>query len=627
MEKIKTNIFKDVQDGSLYAAKEVIKLIKKRNQAQQKTILGLATGASPVKFYTELIQLHKSENVSFKNVYTFNLDEYFPMDKNAIQSYHHFMYENLFKHIDIPTENIHIPNGSIDLDQVEDFCKQYEEKIEALGGVDIQILGIGRTGHIGFNEPGSSPISKTRLVTLDKKTRTDNAKDFTSEENVPKRAITMGVGTILKAKKIYLFAWGDKKAEIVKEAVEGEINWNVPATFLQNHNDCLFILDDAAATELTKVKSPWLLGECAWNKELTIKAVCWLALKLNKPVLKLTDEDYNQNGLGDLVAKSGNAYESNLFIFNNLRDTITGWPGGKPGTQDENRPERAEPFPKRVLVFSPHPDDDVVGMGGTLIRLVDQGHDVHVAYQTTGAYSVMDEDVLTQINLFAELSGLLETNEQKAYDCSVELKKYLQTKIINPEKVETIHKIKGLIRKAESASATRFCGINGSNLHFLNLAFYNRNSVSKSPFEQNDVEKVKSLLQVRKPHQIFISADIVNPQGTKRMCFDIVLQALNELRNEKWTKDCWLWLYHGAEQEWAVNEIQMAVPLSPDEALKKRQAILKHYSRKDGSYFTGDDNREIWRKTEDKNKNTADVYNRLGLPEYEAIECFKRYQY
>jgi glucosamine-6-phosphate deaminase len=624
VEKIETTVFKSPQEGSAFVAQEVINVITENNKMGKTTVLGLATGASPIKFYQELVRLHQTQNVSFKNVVTFNLDEYYPMDPAAIQSYHYFMYQNLFNHIDILPKNIHIPNGLVDIIEVNEYCESYESIIDGYGGIDIQILGIGRTGHIGFNEPGSSPKSKTRLVTLDKKTRTDNAKDFTSEDNVPRRAITMGVGTILKARKIYLFAWGDKKAEVVRDSVEGPKNWNVPATFLQDHPNTEFVLDTSAAQELTRIKTPWVNGVCEWNNENKIKAVCWLGLQLNKPVLKLTDEDYNQNGMGELVAQIGSAYELNLSVFRHLRDTITGWPGGKPGTQEINTPERAEPFPKRSLIFSPHPDDDVVGMGGTLVRLVDQGHDVHVAYQTSGSKSVHDEDVYMHLGLFSDLANLMESDSSKSADKVKALKKYLLTKVGDEATLNLVKKFKGIIRRAESASASKFCGVNESNMHFLTLPFYEKNTLSNLAFDQEDVDIVVKLLQKIKPHQIFISADFVNPQGTKRFCYDIIIAALNQVKAEKWSKDCWVWMYRGAEQEWQINETQMNVPLSPDEALKKKQAILKHYSRKDGSYFTGDDNRDIWKKTEDKNKHTADVLNILGLPEYEAVECFKK---
>lgn len=627
MDKIESKIFKSAEEGSKYVANEIIKLIQKNNKKSKKTILGLATGASPINLYFELIKMHQELKVSFNNVITFNLDEYYPMDPTAAQSYHRFMHVNFFNHVDILPENIYIPDGTVDIEDVQDYCSNYEKLIEDCGGIDIQILGIGRTGHIGFNEPGSSPKSKTRLVTLDKKTRTDAAKDFISEDNVPRRAITMGVGTIAKAEKIFLFAWGEKKAAIVKKAIEGDRNWNVPATFLQEHPNTEFIMDETASSNLTRVQTPWLVGSCIWDSKLTHKAVTWLSLKLNKPVLKLTDEDYNAYGMGDLVAQTGSAYELNLTAFRALRDTITGWPGGKPGTEGQNRPERAKPFPKRSLVFSPQPDDDMVSMGGTIIRLVDQGHDVHVAYQTSGNNVVNDDDVVNQINILEEFSKTFQLDEAKTQGVAANLKKFIQTKQNNTGELDNVKRIKTLIRKIEAKSACRYCGVREKNVHFLNLPFYENQELKKEHFTAEDLQIVKNILSTVQPHQIFAAGDLTDPQGTHKICFDLIILALNELKNESWTNDCWVWLYKGESQEWSVDEIQMAVPLSPDEAIKKKQAILKHQSHKDNLIFTGDDHREIWKRSDDKDKKTAQTYNILGLPEYEAIESFRKHEW
>ena len=405
-EKIPTEIFDDSKSASIHVAGEIASLIRQRNKNDKRTVLGLATGSTPTKVYDELIRLHNEEGLSFKNVVTFNLDEYYPMQPDSLQSYVRFMKEHLFDHIDIPEDHIHIPDGTVEEEQVMEYCKQYEQHIREAGGIDIQLLGIGRTGHIGFNEPGSRPDSRTRLITLDRITRKDAASDFFGEEHVPRRAITMGVGTILDAQRVIMMAWGEGKAPVIKEAVEGPIRESVPATYLQKHTDATVILDDASSAELTRRKTPWLLTSCDWNDQLIRKGVVWLCRKVDKPVLKLTDEDYNEHGMGDLLTRFGPAYDINIKVFNELQHTITGWPGGKPEADDTNRPERAKPFPKRVIVFSPHPDDDVISMGGTLIRLVEHGHDVHVAYQTSGNIAVFDDDVVRFVDFVSDYNEL-----------------------------------------------------------------------------------------------------------------------------------------------------------------------------------------------------------------------------
>src|SRR6056297_237862 len=413
-EKVPTTIYNDSFSASHAVAKEIANLIKNRNKKNEKTVLGLATGSTPVKVYDELIKLHENDGLSFKNVITFNLDEYYPMQPESLQSYVRFMKEHLFDHLDIPDDQIHIPDGTVPEDEISAYCRDYEKKIEDAGGIDIQLLGIGRTGHIGFNEPGSRPDSRTRLITLDRITRKDAASDFFGEEYVPRRAITMGVGTIMKSKKIILMAWGEGKANIIKESVEGEINESVPATYLQNHDNTYVVLDNASSEKLTRINTPWLLTSCEWDDKLIRKAVVWLCQKLDKPILKLTDENYNENGMGDLIASKGPAYNINIKVFNELQHTITGWPGGKPKEDDKYRPERAEPFPKRCLVFSPHPDDDVISMGGTLIRLVDHGHDVHVAYQTSGNIAVFDDDVIRFADFVTDYAEVFDMKDQKA---------------------------------------------------------------------------------------------------------------------------------------------------------------------------------------------------------------------
>ena len=626
MEKIQNKIFTTAEEGAKFVASEIRNLINKKDKLGEKVILGLTTGASPVSLYKELVRLHEEEGLSFSNVVTFNLDEYYPMSPDAVQSYHRFMKEQFFSKVDIKAENINIPSGSIEMDQISTYCKDYETKIDDLGGIDIQILGIGRTGHIGFNEPGSTSRSFTRLVTLDKKTRRDASKDFKSIESVPRKAITMGVGTIFKAKAIFLMAWGEKKAEILAQAIESPISPLIPATFLQNHPEAVVILDKSASQDLQRIKTPWLVGDCEWTEQLTLKAVCWLSEKLGKAVLKLTDEDYNEYGMGDLIAQMGSAYELNLEVFRHLRDTITGWPGGKPDTAGQKRPERAHPFPKRSLVLSPHPDDDVISMGGTFIRLIDQGHEVHVAYQTNGSMAVHDEDVLNRLSFMRQFMKKFDLESEKIEDFSAKAKSFFQTKDVSTTDLEEILEIKALIRRREAQSAYRFCGIDDENAHFLALPFYKTGKAKKLAISAEDVRITKELLEEIKPHQIFLAGDKSDSHGTHKTCLDILIQAFTEIKEEgqAWVKDCWIWQYRGAWLEWPIDEIEMLVPLSPDEVAKKRTAIFKHESQKDGGVFPGDDSREFWQRAEDRNRSTAELYNKLGLPEYQAAEAFKR---
>lgn len=625
MEKIQNKVFKSADEGALFVAYKIKKLIEDKAKKGENVVLGLATGASPISLYKELVKLHEN-GLSFANVITFNLDEYYPMEPGAIQSYHRFMDECFFSKVNIPKENINIPNGMLEMDAIGEYCKEYEKKIDFLGGIDIQILGIGRTGHIGFNEPGSTSRSYTRLVTLDKKTRGDASKDFKSMESVPRKAITMGVGTIFKAKTIYLMAWGEKKAEIVAKAIEERVSSLIPATFLQNHPEAVFILDEPAASDLKRVKTPWLVGDCEWDDKLTLKAVCWLSVKLSKAVLKLTDEDYNEYGMGDLIAQMGSAYELNLNIFRHLRDTITGWPGGKPDTGGQRRPERAHPFPKRTLVLSPHSDDDVISMGGTFIRLIDQGHEVSVGYMTNGSMAVHDEDVLNRLSFMRQFMKNFNLEGEKVDEFAEKAKSFFRSKDASKIDLPEILEIKSLIRKREAQSAYRFCGVDDDNAYFLDLPFYKTGKAQKNPISIADVNAVKELILEIRPHQIFVAGDKADPHGTHKTCLDIFKLAFKEIMDEghNWAKDCWVWQYRGAWLEWPIHEIEMVIPLSPDEVAKKRTAIFKHESQKDGGVFPGDDAREFWQRAEDRNRHTAELYNKLGMPEYQAAEAFKR---
>lgn len=624
-EKINTIIHKDSQEASFYVANEIFKLIQERNKQKKHTILGLATGSTPTKAYEFLVKFHQQKGLSFKKVITFNLDEYFPMKPDSIHSYVRFMNEHLFNHIDIKKENINIPNGILNAENVGEFCSEYEKKIEAAGGIDIQILGIGRTGHIGFNEPGSSLKSKTRMVRLDRVTRLDAASDFFGLENVPSKAITMGVGTIMAAKRILLMAWGEGKANILNESIEGKIKESIPATFLQHHENCDFIIDQAAASSLTRINTPWLVTQCTWTDILIKKATIWLSEKLNKAILKLTNEDYNEHGMGNLIAEIGSAEDINLKVFNQLQRTITGWPGGKPNADDSSRPERKLPYPKKSLIFSPHPDDDVISMGGTLLRLVDQGHDVHVAYQTSGNIAVFDDEVIR----FLDFATDMQENDTKLQDKFKKIRDFLNTKA--PGQVDTpeIQKIKGLIRKGEALSACRYCGVNENNAHFQNLPFYETGTVKKKPYSSLDIQLTYDLLNKIQPHQIFAAGDLSDPHGTHRVCLDIIYEAVDQLikDNAKWIPDCYFWLYRGAWQEWDISDMEMTVPIGPKDMERKKNAIFKHQSQKDAAMFPGNDEREFWQRAEQRNTETAKKINALGMAEYEAMEGFVRYRF
>ena len=627
-EKIPVSIYSSSGDASLHVAKEIAALIRARQKQKKPCVLGLATGSTPTRVYSELVRMHKEEKLSFKNVYTFNLDEYYPMKPDSLQSYVRFMKEYLFDHIDIPSKNINIPDGTLPKEKIPEFCRNYEKKIDDMGGIDLQILGIGRTGHIGFNEPGSSDKSLTRIITLDHITVMDAASDFFGEENVPKKAITMGVGTILKSKRIILMAWGEGKAPIIQKAVEGPITDQNPSSFLQLHPNAQVVLDDAASMQLTKVKTPWLLDSVEqWDDKLIRRAVVWLCQKVNKPILKLTNNDYSEHGMGDVITEYGSAYQVNIKVFNELQHTITGWPGGKPNADDTYRPERAKPFPKRVIIFSPHPDDDVISMGGTFIRLVDQGHEVHVAYQTSGNIAVFDDDVVRFadfVNDFSEEFGLTKSKSEQLYKSVIDS---IERK--SPGQVDSplVMKIKGLIRRGEAKAGCRYVGIPDSQAHFLDMPFYETGLVKKKPLSDKDIQIIVDLIEKIKPHQIYAAGDLSDPHGTHRVCLSAITQAIDRLKKKSYIKDCYVWLYRGAWQEWDIDQIEMAVPLSPEELLRKRKAIFKHQSQKDSALFPGTDEREFWVRAEDRNHATAKSYDQLGLAEYEAMEAFVRYKF
>jgi len=648
-ERLPVTVYKSPEDASRVVAKEIADLI---NSKGGRCVLGLATGSTPTGVYDELVRLHKEEGLSFKDVITFNLDEYYPMEPTQIQSYVRFMRENLFDHIDIRPENINIPDGTVPFSLIEKYCQDYDEKIKLAGGIDLQILGIGRSGHIGFNEPGSLKSTKTRLVDLDRSTRIDAASDFFGVEHVPHQAITMGISTILSSKRIIMMAFSEGKARNVQKTAEGDVTPTLPASYLQTHTNSALIVDEAAANELTRIKCPWtLVGGAPTNLKYTPvlarKAVIWLALSLNKPILKLVEEDYHENHLSGLLATYGPAPTLNLRVFGHLRDTITGWPGGRPTSNGipsspalgvsatipaadpwlQEMPN-LQPPSKRIVVFSPHPDDDVISMGGTLIRLCDQGHVVNVAYQTSGNIAVWDEDALRFANFatqFAAAFGVDAAAVKKISGIEQSAENFIASKLPAEVDSKEIQKIKGLIRQTEARAAARNAGVRPDRIHFLELPFYETGAVKKKPLGTEDIEIVKKFLQSVKPDQIYAAGDLSDPHGTHRVCLKAVLTALNEMKDEPWVKDCQVWLYRGAWQEWEPERVEMVVPMSPQEMMAKRIAIFKHQSQKDVPFFPGNDKREFWVRAEDRNRATANLLDKLGLQEFEGVEAFVRW--
>ncbi|MDF1656270.1 MAG: glucosamine-6-phosphate deaminase [Verrucomicrobiales bacterium] len=616
-EKIRTLVCPDSSVASLKLAKEVAALILERQANGQTFVLGLATGSTPVPFYRELIRLHQNENLSFKNVVTFNLDEYYGLKRDHPESYFRFMHDQLFDHVDIPTEQIHIPDGTIPMESVYDYCLSYEKQIEEAGGLDLQILGIGRTGHIGFNEPGSAMESTTRMITLDRVTRQDAAADFMGVANVPRSAITMGVGTILKAKNLVLMAWGSNKADIVKEASEGEITDRVSASFLQTHHSAVFLIDSAASSRLTRFRHPWLVGAVNWDASMKKRAVTWLSSQLNKPILKLVDEDYNEKGTGELLASTSEAaYEVNIDCFNRVQHTITGWPGGKPNADDSYRPERANPFPKRVLVLSPEPMDAFIGMGGTLNRLKEQGHEISLLFQTSGNLRVADVAALN----FARVT--LEMAEAIAESGWEDQKRYAQS-IINAldEKGEfgvdnqLVRRLKGLILRGEVRDAASVCGLEPGAVRFLDLPFYEEGRYRRFQRTESDVEIMQAVLEDLKPDMIFVTGNSGDPSSNQAIAFNCFAEAWSNFSDESWSSNCRVWSYRGRDGGFETHEIEMAVPMSPDQLEQKAEAIRKFMSTSDDDLSTPTRNREI-----------AALYDALGMAEYEAIEAFCRWK-
>ncbi|MEI7588691.1 MAG: glucosamine-6-phosphate deaminase [Chitinophagia bacterium] len=627
-EKIPVTIFKNPTEGSNAVAAQMAALIKEKQAKKLPCVLGMATGTTPILLYKELVRLHKEEGLSFKNVVTINLDEYYPIEKSAYQSYWSFMHRHLFSLVDIDPKNIHLPNGEWTKENLKESCVAYEQTIEKFGGIDLQILGIGKNGHIGFNEPGSSFHSKTRVIHLDQQTRIANTYEFHDLNKVPKQAITVGISSIMKAKKIVLLAWGDK-ASIVAKSVEGDVTEHIPASVLQNHDDCTFVIDEMASLDLTRNKAPWLTGSNDWTPSMIKKAVIALALKLDKTVLSLTADDYKENNLADLLVLKESVYDINLQVFYMLRDTITGWPGGKPNATIPAHPERSAPHPKKVLLFSPHPDDDIISMGGTFMRLQEQGHDVHVAYQTSGNIAVTDEFVTRFLDFAVGFEELFGIDNKKSENILSTARTFLASKKSTHLDTAEIRAIKGLIRRCEAKATCRYVGIKEDNYHFMDLPFYETGAIEKKPMSELDIRITMDLLKEIKPHQVYCAGDLADPHGTHKVCLDIIFESLRRLKaeGEVWVKDCWVWLYKGAWQEWDISEIEMAVPMSPDQVLKKRFGIFIHQSQKDSVPFQGTDSREFWQRAEIRNANTAVLYARLGLTKYAAIEAFVRWHY
>ena len=614
MERIPTTIFRTESEGAEYVADVIVEGI--RAAGERGFVLALTTGKTPIGVYQKLVTRYRSGEISFARVTIFTLDEFYPMTGEEVQSRGWNIREDFVNHVDLKPENIFMPDATVPIKEVSEQCHAYEEAIAAHGGIDLMILGTGTTGQVGFNQPGCYANTKTRLVPLGGHAKRDVSELFHGAESIPCMAMTMGIATILSARRLILMAWGEEKAEVIGKVVEGEVTSFIPATYVQQHPAIEVVVDENAAEGLTRVKAPWLVGTCYWTPKAIRKAVIWLCRVVNKPILKLSYRDYIDNSLGQLLDEVGSYDKINIKVFNDLQHTISGWPGGKPGVDDSTRPERSTPFPKRVVIFSPHPDDDVISMGGTFLRLVDQGHDVHVAYQTSGNIAVHDDVVLQSLDTAREC-GLGDR-----YD---DYRRIIAEKRPGDPEPEALRRIKGAIRRAEAKAACRSFGLNDkTNVHFLNLPFYETGGIKKGILSSADTDMIVALLRTIQPHQIYAAGDLSDPHGTHRVCIEAVLAALEEVKNEAWMGDCRLWLYRGAWQEWNLELVDMAVPLSPDEVLRKRHAIYRHLSQKDIVPFPGEDTREFWQRAEERTSHTAKQYDRLGMAEYQAIEVFVR---
>lgn len=626
-EKIPTEIFDNEAAGSVHVAHEIALLIKEKMLIGQKCVIGLTNGKTHVGVFNELVRLHKTENLSFKDVVFVNLFEFYPLP-SANKGCMGKLKELLFNHIDVLPENIFTLDVSVDKSDIIDECKRYEQKINELGGIDFQLLGIGRSGNIGINEPGSQMNSATRLILLDSLSKKDASELFGKIDLVPISAITLGIGTLLKAKRVVLLAWGEHKSSVIKKTIEGIMGDEMPASYLQSHTNAKVCLDLSSASELTRLSQPWLVTSCEWDDKLIRRAIVWLCQKIDKPILKLTNKDYNDNGLSELLAVYGSAYNVNIKIFNDLQHTITGWPGGKPNADDSNRPERALPYPKNVLIFSPHPDDDVISMGGTFKRLIDQHHNVQVAYQTSGNIAVADEEVVRFLAFLKGFKEMFDDDNDKLEAKYNEFKSFLlKDKKKGDLDTREILNLKALIRRGEAKAACRYINLPSKNVHFLNLPFYETGTVKKGAISQADIDIIKKLIEEIQPHQIYVAGDLADPHGTHKVCLDAALAAIDELKNEAYMQDCRVWMYRGAWKEWEIDHIEMAVPISPEELRNKRNSILRHQSQMESAPFMGNDERLFWQRSEDRNRATAELYSQLGLASYEAIEAFVQYRF
>ena len=617
-ERITTEIFDDAATGSERVGEIVIKAISDHEKASlpRPFKLGLTTGVTPVSLYRWLAAKYREGAVSFSNVEVFSIDEYYPCSKDSAQSRNNRLHKEFLDLVDVRPENIHIPDGTVAQDKLSDYCAEFEKIAR---GIDLLVIGVGEGGQVGFNDAGTSEKSRTRAVPLSYQSRKIQSRNFNGDISVtPKSAITMGIGTIMSSRRIILMAWGEDKAGIVKKIVEDETDPSCPASFLQKHDNISFYTDEMSASTLTRKVAPWIVGPCQWTPKLVRKAVEWLCEKVHKPILKLTQQDYLENSLGELIERFGPYDKINIDVFNEFQHTITGWPGGKPNADDTTRPVKSTPFPKKVLVFSPHPDDDVISMGGTLIRLVHQGHEVHVAYETSGDLAVHDDVVLQHMDAARQLGF---------GDRFDEVKYIIGTKKPGEPEPKELLALKAAIRRSEARGAVRSFGLDDDhNVHFLNLPFYESGGVTKLPRTQKDLDIIKELSLELKPDQIYMAGDLADPHGTHRVCTEAALEAIEQLKEEgnEWLDDTTIWLYRGAWMEWELWRVDMAVPLSPDELIEKRHAIFRHLSQKDIVPFPGDDPREFWQRAEERTQNTAKLYNDLGMAEYQAIEVFLR---
>lgn len=622
-ERIYTRIFETVSDGCDYIAEEIVKYIHRYIEKNGKCVLCLGAGITTDELYGHLLRLYREGKVSFQNVIVYSLNEFFPVLPNGPSTLHR-LSEVLLNHVDIKPENIRTFSREATKENMYIHCKEYEQQIEDDGGIDLTVLGIGWNGSMGFNDPGSPDTSMCRLVLLSQETRQNVSNDYRCEV-VPDTANTLGIANILSSKRIIAMSWGENRASIIKKTIEGPMTTKVPASFLQKNTHAKVVVDIPAAEELTRISQPWKVTSCEWTDKLIRRAIVWLCHETGKPILKLTDKDYRDNGLAELLTIYGTAYNVNIKIFNDLQHTITGWPGGKPNEDDKYRPERAKPYPKRVIVFSPHPDDDVISMGGTLKRLVDQGHDVHVAYQTSGNIAVGDEDTSRYLLLMDSIAGNFGFGESEFMDKSKHIQEYMKNKKMGEPDTPEIRFLKQKIRESEAKLACKHVGVKPENIHFLALPFYETGTIKKGELSEKDLEIIRKLILDVKPHEIFVAGDLADPHGTHRVCTDAVLAVIDEQKDEEWMKDCRIWMYRGAWAEWEIDHIEMAVPISPEELRFKRNSILKHQSQMENAPFLGNDDRLFWQRAEARNRATAQLYHDLGLACYEAMEAFVQY--